>query len=117
MTQTFKRGASFACAVIVREGNAAGATIRAVVKRRGDVAKQGDAAPELAEFASAWVDHWDGNFASPPGWLLSLTPQQTTNLPLDDCIMDARVSVDGVVIVTETETLKVGQRVTEPSNG
>lgn len=117
MTPTLKRGETFACALIVREGDAVGATVRSVVKRRADVARQGDAAPDLAEFTSAWVTHWDGDPASPPGWILSLTPDQTAALPADDCVMDARVSLGGVVVMTETATLKVTQRVTEPSGG
>ncbi|ASE39149.1 hypothetical protein [Brevundimonas vesicularis] len=117
MTPTLKRGASFACAVIVREGDALGGTIQAVVKRRAEVERKGDAAPDLAVFTPTWADHWDGDASSPPGWILSLTPEQTAALPADDCVMDARVSKGGVVVVTETEALKVIQRVTEPNDG
>lgn len=117
MTPTLKRGASYSRALIVREGDASSATVRAVIKSRAVLSRQGDAAPDLAEFSAAWVAHWDGDPASPPGWILSLTPEQTAALPADDCVMDARVSLGGVVVMTETESLRVVQRVTEPSGG
>lgn len=117
MTPTLKRGATYQRALIVREGDASAATVRAVVKTRAAVQRQGDAAPELAVFAPTWVDHWDGQAASPPGWILSLTADQTAGLPADDCVMDARVAIGGIVVMTGTELLRIDQRVTGPVGG
>ena len=117
MTPTLKRGATYQCAIIAREGDAIGATICAVVKMRAAVQRQGDAAPTLAEFTPAWVEHWDGRPESPPGWILTLSAEQTAALPADDCVTDARVSKDGFVIATATQTLRVDQRVTGTPGG
>lgn len=117
MTPTLKRGASYQRALIVRDGDASAGTVRAVVKSMADVQKMGDAAPELAVFTASWTDHWDGQASSPPAWLLSLTPEQTALLPADDCATDARVSIGGFVVATQTERLRVEQRITGPSGG
>jgi hypothetical protein len=114
---TIKRGASYRRVLIVREGDASDASVRSVLKTASGVRVQGDAAEEMAVFDVAWVDYWDGDPASPPGWILSLTDVQTAALRHGDYVMDARIELPNGVVMTETEAVQVIQRVTEPAGG
>lgn len=114
----FKRGETFSRILLVRAGDADGAEVRCVLKRSRNGKAPGDAAEDAAVFDMAWLEHHDpADEASAPGWLATLSPEQTEALTPGLYATDARVSIDGAVVATQTEQVEVVERVTEPAGG
>ncbi len=108
---TFTRGESFSLALEATDGDIAGATCRADLKLTINGEFPPESAAPLMAFSVTAVDEVTpgGN----PGWLLSLSPDQTGTLPTGNYVTDAKIIMaNGWVEQTDPVTIHVKKRVT-----
>lgn len=110
----FKRGETYKRLLLIRSGDPAGATCRAVLKAARNEGAPGDDAPDAAVFTVSFVAHHNpDDGASDPAWLCVLSAQDSEALTPGSYVMDARIEIGGEVYATATEKVTVEQRVTE----
>jgi len=111
MTYTFQRGETVALALAVVSGDPAivGAVTAAVKPAVEGRALPDPASPVVATFNVTYIA---ATSDAPARWLLTLTPAMTAALAAGNYLADAKLTVGGGVVITETIDLRLRDAVT-----
>lgn len=111
MTYTFQRGETVALALAVVAGDpAVVGTVTAAIKPAVEGRQTPDPATPIA--TSFDVTFAAASQTDPARWLLTLTPAVTSALAAGSYLADARLTVGGGVVITETISLRLRDAVT-----